>query len=92
MAIGGKREGAGRKPKWGDRPTKKMLIPIEYEAAIEDFLRSLESSTEIKSEAESTYSIAQLEEAMNAIALATKPSERAIALKLFKKLLREICD
>lgn len=87
MAKGGRREGAGSKPKWGDRAVKKMLFPTELEVQLNDYVRSLDSGTQIKQpEVEPTFTQRQIEEACNAIALQTKPSDRAVVLRAFRSL------
>lgn len=84
MAIGGKREGSGRKSTWNHTPTKMMgRLPAIFESQIFEYARKLDS----ESESGATDQVAALREHMDAVLLSLRPSERKAAGKLFKKLL-----
>jgi hypothetical protein len=79
MAIGGAREGAGRKSQWRS-PTKMIRIPEKYEAQIIDYAKRLDSESEFTFEQE-------LQRRVDLILMRIQPSQRREAAKLYKKLL-----
>jgi hypothetical protein len=97
MAIGGKREGAGRKSAWRS-PTKMMRLPQPHEQQILDYARLLDSDSESNggagaeaNDSESkSFTELEIAEAIAAVVMSVRPGDRRAANALFKKLLAKL--
>jgi hypothetical protein len=79
--MGGYRVGAGRKSQWRS-PTKMIRLPAQYEAQILEYARLLDSESESPIDFD-----AELKRRIDQVLMTIKPSDRAAAKRLFKKLL-----
>jgi hypothetical protein len=91
MAIGGKREGAGRKSQWRS-PTKMMRLPGCYENEILEFAKSLDSESEsgASTVAMQSYTEMEIAEAIASTLMSLRPGDRAAANRLFRKVLKRL--
>lgn len=88
MAIGGKREGAGRKSQWRS-PTKMMRLPALFEREIVEFAKHLDSDAESRA-SNRLVSEQEIKGAIAAVVMSVRPGDRRAANALFKKLLAKL--
>jgi hypothetical protein len=81
MAIGGYREGAGRKSQWRS-PTKMMRLPARYEAQIIAYAKLLDS--------ESKSGASCFQAHVESVLLSIPPNQRRSAKRLLNKLVAQI--
>lgn len=86
MAVGGYREGSGRKSKW-NHPTERMRLPAKFRAEIEEFAAMLDSGKESDS-----VPFSEIDQAIAEVLQTSRlsKSDRIRAGRLFDKLRQQL--